>query len=70
MNGGLGYDNPTNIMYFTTNKTYGMVLDSLGRLTLGGTTANGSTSTLYVSGSSQITGNALVNGTISTNQNV
>jgi hypothetical protein len=70
MNGAIGYDNPTNIMYFYTNQTYGMVLDSLGRLTLGGTTANGSSSTLYVSGNTQITGNALVNGTIQTNQNI
>jgi hypothetical protein len=61
-----------HVAYFvlTNNATKGMVLDSLGRLTLGGTTANGSTSTLYVSGSSQITGNELVHGTISTNQNI
>ena len=60
----------TTCMFLTNNATKGMVLDSLGRLTLGGTTANGSTSTLYVSGSSQITGNELVHGTISTNQNI
>ena len=46
-----------------------MVLDSLGGLTLGSVTPS-ATSTLHVSGSSYITGNQLVQGTITTQQNL
>ena len=58
-----------NNMTFKTNKVKGMVLDSLGRLSLGSVTPS-AISTLYVSGSSYITGNELVQGTITTQQNL
>ncbi len=65
-NGQIGYFNALNKLTFITNKVNGMVLDSLGRLTLGSVTTS-ATSTLYVGGSSDITGNELAKGTISTN---
>ena len=57
-------------MIFKTNKVKGMVLDSLGRLTLGSTSPIATVVTLYVSGNSYINGTEFVLGNISTNQNV
>ncbi len=48
-------------MTIKTNKVNWMALDSLGRLTLGSVTPS-ATSTLYVSGSSDMTGNEFANG--------
>jgi hypothetical protein len=56
-------------MTHKTNRVHGMVLDSLGRVMLGSVHPI-ATSTLYVSGSSYMTGNEFVGGTIQTNQTI
>ena len=70
-NGSIGYDNGLNLMYFQTNQqSASMLLDSAGRLTLG---ANGSalaSTTLYVSGSSYISGTETVNGNLVAQSNI
>ena len=60
-NGQIGYDNSLNNMTFKTHKVNGMVLDSLGRLTLGSVTPS-ATSTLFIGGNSYIKGNELLTG--------
>ena len=62
-NGQIGYDNTSNNMTFKTNKVNGMVLDSLGRLTLGSVTPS-AVSTLFVSGHSYLKGNETLAGTL------
>ena len=57
-------------MTFKTNKVNGMVLDSTGRLTLGSLTPGVSGSALSVNGSSYVSGNHLVKGTITGQENL
>ena len=68
--GQIGYDNTLNNMTFKTNKVNGMVLDSTGRLTLGSLTPGVSGSALSVNGSSYVSGDHLVKGSITIQQNL
>ena len=67
--GQIGYDNTLNNMTFKTNKVNGMVLDSSGRLTVGTLTPSALTSALNVNGSSYVSGDHLVKGSITIQQN-
>ena len=57
-------------MTFKTNTANGMVLDSSGRLTVGSLTPSALTAALNVNGSSYVSGDHLVKGTITTQQHL
>ena len=68
--GQIAYDNSLNNMTCKTNKVNEMVLDSSGRITLGSLTPGVLGSALSVNGSSYVSGDHRVKGTITTQQHL